>query len=159
MVGKNRIFLLLAVLIPLIVGCAGVARYQKVGLLSAGYDNIPREDGVWEIVCSGGQPGFAEDCAGYRCAEFTFEQGCRYYVLLATEDGGQPDLDAESHAEGHRVLDQRRVSYKIQLFKTMPDTQNVYDAYDILNTTPVPMTDQPYTVDQRLKDIQNRKSQ
>jgi hypothetical protein len=156
---RIHIFLLMAAFMALAAGCAGPGRYQKVGLFAPGYDDLKRDDGVWEIVCNGGEPGFAEECAGYRCAEFTFEKGCRYYVLLATEGGSKGDRAGREGEEVRRGVEQRRVSYMIRIYKTMPDTQNVYDAYDILNTTPVPMTDQPYTVEQRLKDGQGLKAQ
>jgi hypothetical protein len=146
--------LMACVLLLLAAGCAGQLRYQKLGLFSPGYDEKQRDDGVWEIGCNGGDPGYAEECALYRCAEFTFEKGCRYYVLLAKEGDIKGNADGSTGEEVRRGVDQKRVRCMIQIYPTQPDTQNVYDAYDILNTTPVPMTDQPYTVDQRLKDQQ-----
>jgi hypothetical protein len=153
----KRIHLLLLAAALLALGCAGPLRYQKLGLFSPGYDEKQREDGVWEIGCNGGDPGFAEECALYRCAEFTFEKGCRYYVLLAKVGNADRNADSPTEGETRRGVDQRRVSCMIRIYPAMPDTQDVYDAYDILNTTPVPMTDQPYTVDQRLKVQQSPK--
>ena len=131
-------------------GCSSLTPYQKHDPLSGGYWEEKKNDGVWEVKCHGGGPGFALECGAYRCAEFAFEKGRRYYVILKVDD--QSNTVSTWGGGGGPSGYTGMTIYRIKIYKEKPDAKHVFDAYHVLNTTPVPGSKEPYTVKQRLRD-------
>lgn len=149
----KNFFCVLAVLgLAMLGGCASQTPYNKLDPLSGGYWEQHHENGIWEVDCHGGKPGFAEDCAAYRCAEFTFEKGYRYFVVLKADDESGESYGQQTGFAGASGVYQGQVNYFIKIYKQKPEGKKVVDAYKVLNTTPVPGSEEPYTVKQRIRD-------
>jgi hypothetical protein len=147
-------YLLMTAVASVMMGC-GTAGYHKLDPFSGGYAEMKHDDGTWEVQCMGGQGDFSVVCGAYRCAEFTFENGCRYFVIVSGEDLSGIAKGGQTGYGGRASVYMGRARYMIKIYKTKPDSGDAHDAYEVLNNTVVPGTKEVFTVAQRLSAKQN----
>ena len=141
--------LLLLTVTQVACGAQFSTTYQAFSAFHGGYQESDEGDGVYTVAYFGGRPGMAEKGAAYRCAELAYEKGYRTFILLDGKNysglihggSGTNGMVSSVHMGDVRL--------KIRLGKFKTGSEDVVDAYDVLDHMPVPGTEMVNSVSQR----------